>query len=136
MHLTKESPMSNKKQPSKNNNTNTKKPIKKPTASVNKGGRPPGKMTEEAKFARDTRHRVRQLTKISEAHLPNALTDLDTAKTVCTLIRATHEIHSSLFNGKSPNVAVQINNNNNGEKTNTEEVLKILQKKHKEIKND
>lgn len=120
------------KQPSKNNKTIAKNPAKNSTAPVNKGGRPPGKMTEEAKFARDTRHRVRQLSKITEAHMTNAMEDLDAAKVVCTLIKATHDIQSTLFDNKSPNVAVQINNN--GEKSNTEEVLKILKQKHKELK--
>lgn len=133
--------MTDKKQPSKNNKTTAKKtvkkPAKKPPASVNKGGRPTGPMSDRAKYIRDTRDGVRKLKKITQAHLNAALTDLDTAKTVCTLIRATHELNTCLYKDhEANNVAVAVQINNNGEKTNTEEVLKILQKKHKEIKND
>lgn len=97
----------------------------------NKGGRPPGKWTEEQKFNRDARKRVRTLTSIAEAHIQSAMEDIDAAKAVMQIIKTTHDIHSSLFGDKKPSIAVQINNESG--KTNADEVVKILKKKHKDL---
>lgn len=106
---------------------------KNPPAQVNKGGRPPGKMDDRSKYIRDCRDGVRKLRRITEAHMPKALEDLDTAKVVCQLIKTAHEINTSLYKDadqNDPQVAIQINNNNTA---NTDEVVKILKKRHKAL---
>lgn len=108
------------------NSTKTTKTAKKAV------GRPAGKMDDKAKYVRDCRDGVRKLKKIVDAHMPQALENLDAAKVVTQIIKTTHDINTSLIKDteiKDPQVAIQVNNNN----VTTDEVIEILKKKHKDL---